>query len=282
MLPQQLLKNFIVSKFSGMRKRELGQTVGNVCDPLNLQFRTIPWNKIRFNMLSRMRMVSTFDRDAFEQIFTEAREIVNDHCPAFTEQCMKIHDQILEIEKSQEEDGTDTKKFLLEIAEQAKLTSETLSVETIEKQIQEIYDEHMGVLNEAVEKQFDQLKKAIEATVDRIKEVLELNYDASSETDKVASAITFAYAGIQSFIKNYIKFLEKGLGEIKLDTFKIDLAPIIKFSDDKSLFTLESYSDFYERDGRAVINEESSPEDVKNHCINILKAIRELPSRYKD
>ena len=113
------------------------------------------------------------------------------------------------------------------------------------------------------------------------KKVIELKFDASSETAKVASAITFGYSGIQSFIKNYSKFTEIGLGDIDAETYKRDMEPLTKFSEDKSLFALKSYSEFYERDTKAVVTENTEVEDVKKHCVNILKAVRALPPRYK-
>lgn len=281
--PQQLFKNPVAAKFNKMQKRELGQTVGNICDPLNKQFRAIPWNQIKIGNLSRFRMINTFDKDAFEQMFSEAREVVNNHCPAFSEQCMQVHDQILEIEKNEEEDGTDTKKLLLEIAEQAKLTSQTLGAEELEKQIQETHDEHMALLNQQLEKQLKGLKDAIAKIVTGIEKVIELEFDAGSETETVAGAIEFGYSGIQNYIKNYSKFTEKGLGDIDLETYKKDLEPLTKFSGDESLFVLEgTYSDFYERDTKAIVNDSSESEDVKKHCITLLKAVRALPSRYKD
>ena len=77
-------------------------------------------------------------------------------------------------------------------------------------------------------------------------------------------------------------FLEKGIGDIDAETAKKELEPLTKFSSDKSLFSTTSYNDELEADMGAIVNDESSADDIKNHCITILQALRAIPARYKD
>ena len=77
-------------------------------------------------------------------------------------------------------------------------------------------------------------------------------------------------------------FLEKGIGSVGADTVRKELEPLTKFSEDKSLFSTTSYNEEFEADMGAIVNDDSSADDIKKHCIAILQALRAIPSRYKD
>lgn len=279
--PRQLSKAFIVSGFSRLKKRELGNTVADICTQLYDMYRVIKLNKVEVRNLAPFRMINSFDKDKFEQLFSEAREIANNECAGLSEQCIQVRDQILEMEKNEEDEGA--KKILLEISDQADLLGQALSVESIEAHIQETHDQHIAFLNEQLEKEFKRLKAGFVRIVEDIKKVIELQFDASSETAKIAGAITFGYIGIQATINHFSKYLEKGLGHIDIETYKKDMEPLTKFSGDKSLLTVDVDEDeFYERESKAIIGDSTSAEDVKKHCITLLQAVRTLPGKYKE
>lgn len=280
MLPLKLTKGPVISSFKKIRKPEMSVEMGNLVEKLNASYRSTQWVKLELRSLSRFKMITTFDKDAFDQVFNEAREIAETNCAELFEQCALVRDKVLEIEKSETDDSA--KQLLLEMSEQADLLSQSLSPEALEAYLQEARDQHMASLNQQLENQFKQLKAGFARIVNNIKKVIELEFDASSETAKVASAITFGYVGIHNIIKLYHKYVEIGLGDIDIETFEKDLEPITKYSGDKSLFSFSSYSEFYERDGKAIVTEDTDADAVKQHCITLLEAVRALPSRYKD
>lgn len=279
-LPLKLTKGQVISGFKRIRKPEMSVDMGNLVESLNASYRSIPWVKLELRTLARFKMITTFDKGAFDQVFDEAREVAQNNCPELFEQCIQVRDQVLEIEKNEADDAA--KQLLIEMSEQADLLSQSVSPEVLEAHLQEAYDQHMAALNQQLQNQFKQLKAGFVRIVKDIKKVIELEFDASSETAKVASAITFGYVGIHNIIKLYHKYVEQGIGDINIETFENDLAPLTKYSGDKSLFSFSSYSEFYERDGKAIVTEETDADAVKNHCITLLKAVRALPSRYKD
>lgn len=280
MLPRQLTTGFIASSFNRLQKRELGETLKNLCAPLNEQYRKIKWNMIEMRNLFRLKIIDKFEKDDFQQQFDDARAVVSNDCKAFTDACEQVRDQVRSLEKA--EDNEAAKAFLVEISEQADLLAQALSQETLESHLQTTYDEHMAHLNQQLEQRFKQVKTGIIRIVEGIKKVIELEFDASSDADTVNGAVTYGYGGINSVFKNYAVYLEKGIGEVDIETYKKDLEPLTKFSGDKSLYTFEAYSEFYERDNKVIIGEDTDAEDVKKHCITLLKAVRELPSRYKE
>lgn len=277
--PQQLSTGFIASNFARRQKRELGETLKAPCEELQKQYRTIPWNKLEMRDLMRMRQINTFDKDAFEQLFTEAREVIDDNCAQLSEQCLQIRDKILEIEKSESDDGKGTKELLIEMSEKAELFGQELSKEPLEEHLKELRDQHMASLNKQLEQRFTQFKKGLVQILEKIKKAKENEFEAGAES---TSAVTYGYVGVQPIIKNYITFLEKGIGDISAETAKKELEPLTKFSGDKSLFSTTSYNDELEADMGAIVNDESSTGDIKKHCVTILQALRAIPSRYKD
>ena len=281
MFPQQLSGGFIVSNFSRRQKRELGETLKSLCEELQNQYRTIPWNKLEMKDLVRLKLIKTFDESVFQQMFDEARDVIETHCVKLAEECIKIRDQVLAIEKAEADDGKGTKDLLVEISEKAELFSQQLGKEPIEEHLQELHDQHMAALNKQFELRFTQLKKGLVQIVEKIKVAKEHEFDPSEE-GKVIVAVTYGYTGVQPNIKEYINFVEKGLGNLDLETVKKELEPLSKFSGDSSLFSAKSYSDELERDVGAIVNDETDADDVKKHCITILQALRALPARYKE
>lgn len=278
-LSPKLSKGSVVSSFKRIRKLELSAELGDLFGTLNELYRKIPWIKIELRSLARFKMITTFDKDAFEKLFDEANEIVENDGKELFDQCVLVRDRVLEIEQGETDENA--KKLLLEMSEQIDLLIQSVSPEALKTHLQEARDQHMAFLNQQLEKHFEQLKAGFVRIVNDIKKVIELKFDASSETAKVASAITFGYVGIHNIIKLYHKYVELGLGNIDIETFEKDLEPITKYSGDKSLFSFSSYSEFYERDGKAIVTEETDADAVKEHCVTLLKAVRALPSKYK-
>jgi len=278
MVPRELTPGFILSSFNRLRKRELGETLKETCTPISDIHRKTQWRAIEMTDLMRYKIIDKFEKDVFEGFFDSAREIIEGDCKAIVDLCAEIQNQIASIEEEEEA----VKKLLSDISTKAEEFAQALSKEAMEEHLQIKRDEHMAHLNKQVEQNFKRLKDSIAKIVKDIKGVMEVDFDASSETDKVAGAITYGFVSIQSIIKRFSIYLEKGLGTINFETFKKDLEPLTKFSGDESLYAFESYSEFYERDGKAIVTEETEADDVKKHCITLLKAVRELPSRYKE
>jgi hypothetical protein len=278
-IPQQLTSGFIVSNLSRRQKRELAQTLKAPLDELQKQFRTIPWNKLEMRDLMRLKQIKTFDRDVFEQMFDEAREVIDNDCSKLAEETLKIRDQILEIEKNESDDGKGTKELLLEIAEKAELFSQQLSKEALEEHLQELRNQHMEGLNKQLEIRFTQLKKGLVQIVEKIKKAKEADFSAGAES---TLAVTYGYTGVQPTIKDYINYAEKGIGDLDGETVKQELEPLSKFSGDSSLFTSMVENDELERKAGAIVTGDTDSEEIKKHCITILQAVRALPSRYKE
>ncbi len=277
--PQQLSAGFITSNFARRQRRELGEPLKALSDELQKQYRTIPWNKLEMRDLARMRQINTFDRNAFEQLFTDAREVIDDNCAKLSEQCLQLRDKILEMEKSESDDGKGTKELLIEISEKAELFGQELGKEPLEEHLKELRDQHKASLDKQLEQRFTQFKRNLVQILEKIKKAKEKDFEAGSES---TGAVTYGYVGVQPIIKNYIMFLEKGIGSVGADTVRKELEPLTKFSEDKSLFSTTSYNEEFEADMGAIVNDDSSADDIKKHCIAILQALRAIPSRYKD
>ncbi len=277
--PQQLTSGFIVSNLSRRQKRELAETLKAPCDELQKQFRTIPWNKLEMRDLMRLKQIKTFDRDAFQQMFDEANDVIENHCVKLAEECLKLRDQILEIEKNEPDDGKGTKQVLIDVSEKAELLSQQLSKEPLEAHLQETREQHMAALNKQLDIRFTQLKKGLVQIVEKIKKAKDANFSAGTES---TLAVTYGYTGVQPTIKDYIGYAEKGIGDFDPETVKGELEPLSKFSGDSSLFTQKVENDELERDVGAIVTDETDSEEIKQHCITILQAVRALPSRYKD
>ena len=277
--PQQLSAGFITSNFARRQRRELGEPLKALSDELQKQYRTIPWNKLEMRDLARMRQINTFDRNAFEQLFTDAREVIDDNCAKLSEQCLQLRDKILEMEKSESDDGKGTKELLIEISEKAELFGQELGKEPLEEHLKELRDQHKASLDKQLEQRFTQFKRNLVQILEKIKKAKEKDFEAGSES---TGAVTYGYVGVQPIIKNYIMFLEKGIGSVGADTVRKELEPLTKFSEDKSLFSTTTYNEEFEADMGAIVNDDSSSDDIKKHCITILQALRAIPSRYKD
>lgn len=277
--PQQLTGGFIVSNLTRRQKRELAETLKAPLDELQKQYRTIPWNKLEMRDLMRLKQIKTFDPDAFQQMFDEAKDVIENHCLTFAEECLKIRDQILEIEKNESDDGKGTKGLLIEVSEKADLLSQQLGREPLEEHLQELRDQHMAALNKQLEIRFTQLKKGLVQIVGNIKKAKDSNFSASSES---TLAVTYGYTGVQPMIKDYIHYTEKGIGDFDAETVKEELEPLSKFSGDSSLFTTMVDNDELERKTGAIVTDETDSEEIKQHCVTILKAVRALPAKYKD
>ena len=277
--PQQLSAGFITSNFARRQRRELGEPLKALSDELQKQYRTIPWNKLEMRDLARMRQINTFDRNAFEQLFTDAREVIDDNCAKLSEQCLQLRDKILEMEKSESDDGKGTKELLIEISEKAELFGQELGKEPLEEHLKELRDQHKASLDKQLEQRFTQFKRNLVQILEKIKKAKEKDFEAGSES---TGAVTYGYVGVQPIIKNYIMFLEKGIGSVGADTVRKELEPLTKFSEDKSLFSTTTYNEEFEADMGAIVNDDSSADDIKKHCIAIVQALRAIPSRYKD
>ena len=281
-LPQQLSSGFIVSNLTRRQKRELGETLKGTFDELQTQYRAVPWNKLELRDLVRFKNINTFEKDAFEQVFSEAREVVDNDCANFAEKCSQVRDQILAVEKEEEDDGKGTKELLIEISEKADLLIQQLSKESVEEHFQELRDKTLEFLNKQVEMRLKQLKDGIAKIVKDIKGVADIEYDAASYAKQVNGALTYGYTGVQPFIKSYLTFLEKGLGHTDPETFKNEFAPLTKFSGDSSLFASKYYNEEHLGDMASVVSDSTEVDDVKKHCKAILEAIRALPRQYKE
>ena len=277
--PQQLTSGFIVSNLTRRQKRELAGTLKAPFDELQKLYRTIPWNKLEMRDLVRFKQIKTFDSDAFQQMFDEAKDVIENHCLTFAEECLKIRDQLLEIEKNESDDGKGTKELLIEVSEKAELLSQQLGKEVLEEHLQELRDQHMADLNKQLDIRFTQLKKGLVQIVEKIKKAKEADFSGGSAS---TLAVTYGYTGVQPTIKDYINYAEKGIGDFDVETVKSELEPISKFSGDSSLFTKEVENDELERKAGAIVTDETDSEEIKKHCITILKAVRALPSRYKE
>ena len=277
--PQQLTSGFIVSNLSRRQKRELAETLKAPCDELQKQFRAIPWNKLEMRDLMRLKQIKTFDRDAFQQMFDEADDVIENHCVKLAEECLKLRDQILEIEENEPDDGKGTKQVLMDALEKVELLRQQLSEEVLEEHLQETREQHMAALNKQLEIRFTQLKKGLVQIVEKIKKVVAAEFSAGPES---TLAITYGYTGVQPTIKDYISYAEKGIGDFDAETVKRELEPLSKFSGDSSLFTQTVNNDELERDVAAIVTNETDLEEIKKHCGTILQAVRALPARYKD
>lgn len=278
--PRQLTVSFVSSSFNRLRKREIGESLKTTCAPAYDKYRAVPWRTLEMKDLVRHKMVNQFDKEAFQQIFTDARAVIDNETKTLADECASIREQVSAMEAK--EDDPAAKKIFSEMIEQADLMCQALSKETLEEFIQSTHDQHMANLSQQVEQRFKRLKDAFVKIVNNIKKVIDLEFDASSHSDVINTSLTFGYSIIQNYIKDFAVFVEKGVWVIDIDTYRKELEPITKFSDDKSLFAFDGYSDAYERDIKLVANEDTEAEDVKKHCISILKAVRELPSRYKE
>ena len=280
-IPQQLTSGFIVSNLSRRQKRELAQTLKAPFDNLQKQYYSIPWAKLEMRDLARLKQIKTFDPEVFQRLFDEAKAVIENDCSKFAEEVLKIRDQILEAEKNEGDDGKGTKELLMEVSEKAELFSQELSKEALEEQLLQLRDEHMQALNKQLEVRFAQLKRGLVEIVEKIKTAKENDFDPSNE-GKVIIAVTYGYTGVQPIIKDYINYAEKGIGDFDAETVKDELEPLSRFSGDSSLFSSKVENDELEREVGAIVTSDTDSEDVKNHCITILKAVRALPARYKE
>ncbi len=278
--PSKLSVGVVGAGFNRIQQRELGDTVKAMLAPLPNQSRAIKWAALEMRDLSRHRVIDRFDQDAFQMIFDDARALVDNECKALHDELLKVNDQILSLEKESDNEGA--KKLLQEISEQLVLFSQALSKETLEEHIKNTREQHMAFFKTQIDQRFKRLKDAFAKIVKGIQKVIELKFDASSEAESVNDALTFGYSLIQNYIKDFSTYVEKGLWDIDIETFKNDLEPITKFAGDESLFAFSGYSEMYERDIKVIASDETESEDVKKHCITILQAVRALPSRYKE
>ena len=282
--PQALSKGYIMSNFNKRQKRELALTVSETCRELFSNYQSIPWNKMAMRDLARFKNVNNFSRDSFQQIFDEAKEVVNTDFTKLVEQCYQVRDKLLAIEKDEADDGKGTKELLTEMTEKTEWLAQQLSKELLEEHLQELHDTHLAFLNKQIESRLKQLKDGIIKIVEEIKKVVELEFDASDEgkAKKINGAFAYGYRGIQSVIKGYFTYVEKGLGNTDPETFKQDMEPLTKFSGDRSLLAFTVENEMLERDIGAFVTDEADSEDIKKHCKKILEAVRALPGKYKD
>lgn len=272
-----------MSNFNRRQKRELGETVKKICDELAVLYRAIQWKPIEMRDLARLKNIRTFNKDEFEQIFTDASEAVDNFCATLSDKCFEAKDQILEIEKGEDDDGKGTKELLVEISEKAELFGQQLSKETFEAHFQEVRKEHMDFLNKQVDLRLKQVKNGIVRIVKDIKKVVDLEFEAESEPEKINGALTYGYVGILSPVKEYLSYLEKGMGDADFEETKKDFEPYFQFArDEKSIFKVKIENEALERDIAAVVNDETEADDVKPHCIKILETVRALPAKYKE
>lgn len=278
-IPQQLTGGFIISNLTRRNKRELGQTLKASCDELQKQYRGISWNKLEMRELLRMKQIKTFDKDTFDHLFDEARDLIESHCSKLADESLKFRDLVLESEKNESDDGKGTKELLVEISEKAEAFSQQLGKEPLEEHLNELRDQHMAAFYKQVDLRCTQLKKGLEQIVEKIKKSKEGDFSGGSESTQ---AVTYGYTGVQPILKDLVVFAEKGIGDVDAETLKKELEPMSKFSGDKSLFTKMVDNEELERKAGAIVTKETGSEEIKNHCVAILQAVRALPARYKE